>query len=372
MSRIPHRQATREANPTRLARWERSIPASNSGGRGARFSLVEFMIAITLGLLLIMGVATYFVNSSRAFNESQKAYRQIENGRYAMDLLTEDLRHAGFYGEVVMLGGTPSGSVPDPCATDIATVEAALPLAVQGLGNVEAGPGSTPKPSCVNAIVAGTDVLVLRRASTTTVSATGGIANGYYLQVGACKSQTTPFKVARYTSTAFDLMTKACVAGNKAPLRQLRTFIYFVSPCSLPSGATGDCTANPSAARIPTLSRMELGPDGFSIVPLVEGIENLQFEYGLDGTGTGQRDGAPDEFAVLPTTAAEWASVVAVRIHLLARNIETTPGYSDSKTYQLGTLESNPVGPLGDAYARHVYTGLVRLVNVSQRKEKKS
>lgn len=334
--------------------------------RCAGFSLIEFMVAITLGLMLIMAVAGYFVTSSRGFNETQKAYRQIENGRYAMDLLTEDLRHAGFYGEIVALGAVPSGAAPNPCATDIATIEAALPMAVQGVGNSEA------TPSCVPDRIEGTDMLVLRRVSTTAVPVASGVANGYYLQVGACKGQTTPFKLARYTSTVFDLETKACVAGTMAPLRQFRTFIYFISPCSLPSGAEGTCAANPGAARIPTLSRMELGPDGFSVVPLVEGIENLQLEYGLDGTGSGQRDGAPDQFAVLPATAQQWASVVAVRIHLLARNIETTPGHTDSKTYQLGTVEASPFGPLGDAYARHVYTGLVRLVNVSQRREKKS
>lgn len=326
------------------------------------------MIAITLGLLLILGVAGYLVASSRSFTESQKAYRQIENGRYAMDLLTEDLRHAGFYGELAALTGTPSGAAPDPCATDIATIEGALPVAVQGVGNAEA------TPSCVPDRVPGTDLLVVRRASTSTIPAASGIANGYYLQIGACKNQSTAFKFARYTSSVFDLMTKACASGTKAPLRQFRTFIYFVSPCSLPSGATTNCASNPTAAPIPTLSRMELGPNGFSVVPLVEGIENLQVEFGVDGSDTGKQDGAPDRFVVLPTPAqaAQWASVVAVRLHLLARNIEPTPGYVDSKTYQLGTAEPNVAGPLGDAYARHAYTGQVRLVNVSQRKERSS
>ena len=50
---------------------------------------------------------------------------------------------------------------------------------------------------------------------------------------------------------------------------------------------------------VPTLKRAELGTNGtFSIVPLVEGIENLQFEYGLDTNG----DGMPDAVSADPGT----------------------------------------------------------------------
>ena len=69
---------------------------------------------------------------------------------------------------------------------------------------------------------------------------------------------------------------------------------------------------------------------------------------------------------------AEWTQVVAVRLNLLARNTEATPGYTDTKTYTLG-LDSagaaNNVTAPGDAYRRHNYKELVRVQNVSQRKE---
>ena len=51
---------------------------------------------------------------------------------------------------------------------------------------------------------------------------------------------------------------------------QFRTHIYFIANNDKPGDG------------IPTLKRAELGPGAFTIVPLVEGVENLQLEYGLD------------------------------------------------------------------------------------------
>jgi type IV pilus assembly protein PilW len=160
-------------------------------------------------------------------------------------------------------------------------------------------------------------------------------------------------------------MTSACDAAVVSPIRQFHTHIYFVSPCSLPSGSTGNCAANPTAPRVPTLERMELGVNGFKIAPLVEGVENVQLEYGLDN----DNDGNPDIYTVTPAnTGTAWASVVAIRIHLLSRNNEATPGFTDSKTYRMGTIVTNNVTP-NDGYKRHEYVGLVRVLNMSQRKE---
>ena len=63
-------------------------------------SLIELMVSVTLGLLILSGVLVVFVNTSAARNEVERTSRQIENGRYASELLTEDLRLAGFYGEL--------------------------------------------------------------------------------------------------------------------------------------------------------------------------------------------------------------------------------------------------------------------------------
>jgi type IV pilus assembly protein PilW len=59
-------------------------------------------------------------------------------------------------------------------------------------------------------------------------------------------------------------------------------------------------------------------------------------------------------------------NVVTVRIHVLARSLEPTQGYSDTKTYTLGT---GTMGPFGDGFKRHVFTTTVRLINPAGRRE---
>jgi len=219
---FPARPAARTARGRRAGGGPRT-----PGG----FSLIEFMIAVTLGLLLILGVTTFFVTTSRGFTEAQKAHRQIENGRYAMDLLGADLRHAGFYGEIASLGIAPAGAPPDPCATDVATLASTLPISIQGVA------GTDTKPSCVPDRVAGTDILVVRRAHTIPLPAADAVSGGYYVQVSFCATELPPFQLAQ---SGFNLMTKACDPAVKSPIRQFHTFVYFISPCSLPSGATGN------------------------------------------------------------------------------------------------------------------------------------
>ena len=47
-------------------------------------SLLELMIALTIGLGLLAGLTSVFVNSSRSHTELARASQQIENGRFAI------------------------------------------------------------------------------------------------------------------------------------------------------------------------------------------------------------------------------------------------------------------------------------------------
>jgi type IV pilus assembly protein PilW len=130
-------------------------------------------------------------------------------------------------------------------------------------------------------------------------------------------------------------------------------------------GDNGKCDATDDGGKpIPTLKRIELqsGPS-MSTVSLVEGIENFQVEYGIDTSG----DGVPDSYVLAPANTTQWSNIVALRLHLLARNIDTTAGYKDTKQYNLGL--DGTTAATNDAYKRHVYTALVRVNNISDRKQ---
>jgi type IV pilus assembly protein PilW len=89
----------------------------------------------------------------------------------------------------------------------------------------------------------------------------------------------------------------------------------------------------------------------------------MQIDYGLDADA----NGAADSYIAAPAAAADWGNIVSVKINIIARNIETSTGHTDTKIYVLGSAGN--FGPFGDAYKRRAYTQVVRLVNPSGRRE---
>jgi type IV pilus assembly protein PilW len=335
--------------------------------RQAGLSLVELMVSITLGMLILSGVLVVFVNTSAARNEVDRTSRQIENGRYASELLSEDLRLAGFYGELNPASITAPGALPaDSCSVTAADWRAWIPVHLQGYDDS----GFTSANCTLTNLKANTDVLVVRRARTCAAGVSGcevAASGKPYLQASLCANQVTPnYKLGLEGTETFDMQKKTCVTTALANKREYYARIYFVA------------TDNGAGENIPTLKRLELTGAGWSTVPLVEGIEELQLHYGLDTNG----DGSPDVYIANPNDyptgtcpgacpLTNWMNVVAVQFHVLARNLETSPNYTDTKKYVLGNdaagnaIERTP----GGAYRRHVYSGLVRVNNPAGRRD---
>src|SRR4029078_8561234 len=118
-------------------------------------------------------------------------------------------------GEASSFGVAPVGAPPDPCSTTLATLQAALPVPIQGVDYL---PGtadlSGTLPSCVPDHVSGTDVLVTRRARTATIPAASAGAKGLYMQVIYCPNESTSFQLA---SSGFALTQADCATAS--PIR---------------------------------------------------------------------------------------------------------------------------------------------------------
>ena len=76
-------------------------PSPSGLMRQRGFSLVELMISVTISLVILAGLSAMLVNVSRTNAEMAKSNSQIENGRFAVQVLENDLVHAGFWGEYV-------------------------------------------------------------------------------------------------------------------------------------------------------------------------------------------------------------------------------------------------------------------------------
>ncbi|MEX0731354.1 MAG: PilW family protein [Aquisalimonadaceae bacterium] len=315
------------------------------------FSLVEVMVALAIGLVLTLGVVTLTLNTNRTHAELSQASMQIDNGRTAMQILSSEIQLAGFYGEFYD-SITPPGTLLDPCHTHLHQLRDSMGLPLQGYD----GATDTIPPCVVNAgHIAGTDVLVVRRTMTVETDPASLVSGGIYLQGAPLE-----WVLDGGTASNFALVDRD---GNLIPIRRYRADMYFIG-----TNDQGD----------PALRRLEVNEFSSSptAVTLVDGIENMQIDYGIDRNADGAPDSssdtANDAYVGRPADVDAWLNVVSLRVHLLTRNLEPTPGHSDDKTYRLGLTAANAtqtVGPENDAFKRHVYQSTVRLANISGRRE---
>jgi len=360
------------------------------------FTIIEFMIAMTLSLIVLAALTGAFVASSRARTEIEKANEQIENGRFALQILTDDFEVAGYLSnldlDLALTADTAlaiPGAKPDPCmgavdAASLDALEAALPLHIQGYDSPAALPAEL---DCLADVKANTDIVLVRRTATCVDGAANcpTVAGAAYLEASLCADELDSLNYDEYfdldTSDA-NLSRRKRDCATEADKRQYLVHIYFI--------ANNDIAGD----GIPTLKRAELGNNagnatGFTIVPLARGIEDFQVEYGVDSSG----DGLPDTFVADPDSydanssgavdnaerVANWRNVMSLRLNVLARTTSTIQDHTDVKVYYLGSKDDGSdqcaktaggvCAAFNDGYKRHVYQTSVRLINPAGRRE---
>ncbi|MFZ9408156.1 MAG: PilW family protein, partial [Burkholderiaceae bacterium] len=209
-------------------------------------------------------------------------------------------------------------------------------------------------PSCLEQRKSGTDVLAMRRVSTTSTAATALASDGIYLQTSRCSEDLPAFAVG---STTAELTLRNTGCTQPAPAREILVRIYYISRCN-------DCARDTT----PTLKRVEVRRGQVTVTSLVEGIEDLRIDYGFDL----DNDGSSDRFArTLSGTAGaadnSWDNVMAARVHLLVRTSELPAGHTDTASYSMGL--SGALGPFNDGWKRTAFASTARLVNPAGRRE---
>ncbi|OZB60781.1 MAG: pilus assembly protein PilW [Lysobacterales bacterium 14-68-21] len=335
-------------------------------------SLVELMIGMTIGLIMLAALGSLYVATSKARREFNQTSDQIENGRYALDMISRDVEMGGFYGRAglspsVLNSTVIDYSLPDLCATAQAnmgfsssTASTTVPVAVAGL------PTTATTPTCLPNRLANTEILTVRYASSTPTATPSGTE--FYVQLSNCRLDPKPLAYDS-ASTALVLQTKAC-DGTLADKRKYVVRTYYIADCD-------DCTAGDG---IPTLKVAEFVNGAIQVTSLVSGIQDVHYSYGVDTDGNGAPDcyvddASVDNTAACPnstgyswtTPARNWSNVTAVRINVLARNVDFTAGWKDTRTYDLGRATVD--GPYNDRYKRHVYGTLARVWNIAGMRE---
>jgi len=317
-------------------------------------SLVELMVAMLLGVILSGGmVIAYLGAKQNSFYEEQLARIQ-ENGRYAMRLLSRELVMAGFFAGAPTLEGVSPASVGADCSDQYWVLDGSHSLEVVNDYPGQSIPVSTSLTSftCMDddGISLGTDLLAVKRTAgeaslhrgVVAESLTASTVQSWYLRLASGEPQAWE-KIA-----PIDLLDSA-LADQSGTYWEAITRIFFIR---------GHSDSQNQGDEIPTLCMETLAGDVMTSRCLVEGVENMQLEFGIDTDA----DGVPNQYKSAPS-AEEMQHAVGAKIYLLLRSIHQISGFKDGKTYTLG---QKVLKAKHDAYLRRVFSSTVFLRNQTE------
>jgi type IV pilus assembly protein PilW len=337
--------------------------------RARGLSLIELLVAVAIGGILMGGAITLFINNRATYEVTNDMARLQESARFAMQLMSQDIRMAGYVG----------------CVNDVTKVNDNLGLAEGQLANFthaiegyEAGDAAWSPSGHLGenkAVIAGgagfnafeddSDGITVRYFMGNMQRTGGDIDNEVVNASPDDANPTNPvIQVRNLTHTLVDGQAAAISDCGGADL-----FALDAAPGT--AGGVDTVTASalnrsyealnraivtpfmavryfvrPNGANVPALFRSTLNPGKVAqedTVELVDGVQSLQLLYGVDAN----LDGIPDEFlsagqisAIDPniklTSRNDYLSVVAVRISLLLGTVDEFGGGPDNNVYDVG------------------------------------
>ena len=288
-------------------------------------TLVELMIALTLGTILLIGVVQVFTSNQHTFRINDNVGRLQENARTALDYIGRDVRGAG---------GTSCLRIPENELADLAAgvrrtatvnVVANPPL----LGGLALGEeirgfdgGNYPVMGAVgDAVVGGTDGLRIGRPGDCGASLTGNLAptNANIMlpaSANACGFEDGQvFIISDCTSAVIfrgnlnNPNANQLTINHAMNLNTANREIAYDDSATVSSLVTRGFYISIRNGRRALVIDTGNGPNN---PVLAENVENMQILYGVDQTGDLSADAFVNAGAV-----ADWSRVVAAQINLL-------------------------------------------------------
>jgi type IV pilus assembly protein PilW len=280
------------------------------------FTLIELMVALTIGLALTIVVANLFLHSRSTYGTTDELSRMQENIRYTNALLSRMVHHAGYmtapnqYRDVEQ---APANSAPlvlfDAAVNPVLT-------AAEGVGN---GSDGFPAPDSFTVQFQGSNI----------------------------------FGTATPDGTVTDCQGNAIGAG-----------LFSINTFRIMPGANGA-----PALWCDIGTSVPFPPNAVTNKEIVSNVQNMQLLFGEDSAnwqdGSALRDRAIDRY--LPIAGAQAVGninkIVAVRVALLF----TTAGIATvvTETGRTYNLNGTVVGPYNDKLMRRAVTMTLNLRNRS-------
>jgi type IV pilus assembly protein PilW len=328
-------------------------------------SMVEILVALVISLFLLGGIVQVYVANKSSYSFTDAISRIQENGRFAMDTMTQDLRMAGFFGCAIFDPDDPVNIVnnldPDGTGYDPELYDFILEGVIEGTENDGLNGSDSvtlrgAKPSQVqvhppynvstsanifvtlnDSIEVGDIVMVSNCRGADIFQISNLTAGGNANQMATIHNTGASTDPGNYNPSSCAGGNAHCLSqsyGSDASLFELQTVTY-----SIAVGASGE----------PALWRSENGTN----LELIESVEQMQVLYGVDTDD----DDFPNRYVTIDNVADTF-DVMAVRLMLLVRS-EADFIAEDNQTY---TYNSNNT-TAADRRLRQIFTTTIALRN---------
>lgn len=288
------------------------------GRRSYGFSLIELMVAMSIGLFLVGGLVYAYIGAKRSYNFNQAMARIQENGRFAIQLLTRDIRQAGYMGCAQNSDRIKNTLNPD------AEYFARFSPPLNGFDDVSGQrPDELASALSGEELTPGADIIVVRKVGESVTP--GSVEEDELYIVTNCT------RAALYQATEDDADARFHISDGK--ILALESTIYYI--------------ADSSFADVPSLWQQQLTDS--SADELVSGVVGMRISYGEDTDG----DGNVDQYGNA-NQVDDMTHVISVRVALLLISLYKV-------TQQPVTHQFKVFGKITD---RHLYREFITTVNV--------
>ena len=328
-------------------------------------SLVELLVALALGLVITLAVTQIFLSNKSVYSLQDAMARNQENGRFAVENISDDIRMAGYVG-CGNLDRVPVNVIADPPLLG----EFDINNFIRGQDNVGAS-----NDFGVDA-AQGTDVIQIRKASSAgarvvekgqsssaqiKVSENVGFNQGDTLLISDCLTAdifnvtnvgnnqgNDKFVTVAHASSNNTDNRLSKLYGSDAEVMVFQQVTYFV-------GENGRET--PQGRQLRSLyKRVQTSSNVPDPVEVVDGVEDLQLEFGVDTNGNRQ----VNEYRTA-NNITDWSRVVSVNVRLLLAAPEDSVAAQSGEFSQTVQFNGNNIG--GDGVFRDVYENTVAIRN---------
>lgn len=310
------------------------------------FTITELLISMLLALFLLAMAVTAFASLSQSLRQTQQLSELQQNAQLLMSLLHNELANVGFWGgrstpQLALSFALPA--VPTGDCVNETLDSGSFPATGKDFVTIYATTVDSGRQlNCIPSAIADSEILQLKRLLGQQAEPAEMRQNRFYLE--------TDWQHSRFVDSNSSGLN---ASYHYFPYQHL---VFYLQQQQL----DGDIMPVLMRKR---LARNNAGHASISTDSILDGVERLHFEFGIDTDTDGQLN------AMLSTDqmpANYWlqdsSRIISMRYYALLRARQPDPGYTNQQRYEMGSKQFDAAG---DNYRRLLVSSTIYFQNAA-------